>query len=309
MLGYALRRVALAICVAWTVSVLTFALLGLAGDPAIAIAGSSASAEDIALVRQQYGLDQPLIVQYGIWLLKALQGDLGQSLMFRTPVSSVIASRLPVTMLVGVCAILFALAIAIPLGVMAATRPNTLLDRTSLTISVVGQAMPSFWFALMLIVVFSVELGWLPASGLDSWWGLILPTVVLGYYAMPAIFRLTRAGMMDVLSSDFIRTTRAMGLHPASILLSHALRNAILPVVSLAAVQFGYMLNGSIVVESIFGIKGLGYLGWESISGADIPVVQGVVLVFCCIYVVLALLADLLNAWLDPRLRKLQYDQ
>lgn len=307
MLGYTLRRILLAICVAWTVSILTFGLLSLAGDPAIALAGSSASAEDIELVREQYGFDKPVVTRYFMWLGRAVQGDLGQSLMYRMPVMSVIASRLPTTMLIGLLAILFALLVGIPLGVIAATRPNSPLDHSALLVSVMGQAMPSFWFALMLIVVFSVMLGWLPASGLDSTSSLILPTAVLGYYAMPAVFRLTRAGMIDVLAADFIRTNRAMGLRPGRILVVHALRNAILPVVSLAAVQFGYMLNGSIVVESVFSIKGMGYLGWESISGGDIAVVQGVVLVFCCIYVVLALVSDLVNAWLDPRLRSVHH--
>lgn len=307
MLGFVLRRIGLAICVAWTVSVLTFGLLTLAGDPAIALAGSSASAQDIELVREQYGLDKPVTTQYVLWLGRAVQGDLGQSLMFRMPVTSLIASRLPTTMLIGVLSIVFALAIAIPLGVLAATRPNSMLDRSALLVSIMGQAMPSFWFALMLITVFAVNLGWLPASGKASWVSLILPTIVLGYFAMPAIFRLTRAGMLDVLSSDFIRTNRAMGLRPTRILVVHALRNAILPVVSLAAVQFGYMLNGSVVIESVFAIKGMGYLGWESISGADIAVVQGVVLVFCLIYILLTLSSDIFNAWLDPRLRRVHY--
>ncbi|HAC50318.1 MAG TPA: ABC transporter permease, partial [Sulfitobacter sp.] len=250
MLQFILKRLGLALLVAFTVSFISFSLLFLSGDPAAALAGETASGEDIEALRRLYGFDRPMLVQYGEWLFSALQGDFGESYYFRLPVASLIADRLSVTMTLGVCGIVFALLTAVPLGVVAAIRPNSIIDRVALFISVAGQAMPSFWFGLILIVVFAIQLGWLPPSGTDTWRHFILPTVVLGYYAMPAIMRLTRAGMLDVLNSDYIRTARAKGANERRVLFRHALRNAIIPVVSLAAVQMGFMLGGSIVVES-----------------------------------------------------------
>ncbi len=303
MLQFILKRLGLAILVAFTVSFISFSLLFLAGDPAAALAGETASGEDIEALRRLYGFDRPLLVQYGEWLFSALRGDFGQSLYFRLPVSTLIADRLGVTMLLGVCGISFALLTAVPLGVVAAIRPNSLIDRLALFMSVAGQAMPSFWFGLILIVVFAIQLGWLPPSGAATWKHFIMPTIVLGYYAMPAIMRLTRAGMLDVLSSDYIRTARAKGANETRVLFRHALRNAIIPVVSLAAVQMGFMLGGSIVVESIFALHGAGYLAWESIARNDLPTVQALILIFSMFYIVFTFLADVLNAWLDPRMR------
>ncbi|MFK5979949.1 MAG: ABC transporter permease [Rhizobiaceae bacterium] len=303
MFSYILKRLGLAVLVALTVSAISFSLLFISGDPAAAIAGESATDADVAAIREFYGFDRPMIVQYADWLFSAIQGDLGKSYYFGIPVSDLIWSRLSVTMTLGICGISFALLVAIPLGVVAALRPNSLVDRLSLFLSVVGQAMPSFWFGLILIVVFSINLGWLPASGTTSWRHFILPTIVLGYYAMPAIMRLTRAGMLEVLSADYIRTAKAKGLSQRKVLFKHALRNAIIPVVSLAAVQMGFMLGGSIVVESIFALHGAGYLAWESIGRNDLPTIQALILVFSMFYIMFTLLADIVNAWLDPRMR------
>lgn len=303
MLSFALRRLGLAVLVTLTVSLLSFGLLFLSGDPASAVAGEGATDADIAAIRSFYGFDRPFIVQYGAWLWNALHGSFGQSYYFHLPVSSLIADRLSVTMTLGVCAIVFALVTAIPLGVAAAVRPNSIVDRVALFVSVMGQAMPSFWFGLLLIVLFSVKLGWLPPSGTTDWRNFIMPTVVLGYYAMPAIMRLTRAGMLEVLHADFIRTARAKGAGEWRVLFKHALRNAIIPVVSLAAVQMGFMLGGSIVVESIFALHGAGFLAWESIGRNDLPTVQALILIFSMFYIAFTFLSDLLNAWLDPRMR------
>ncbi len=206
-------------------------------------------------------------------------------------------------MLLGACALGFALVLSIPLGVIAAIRPNSLIDRIALTIAVIGQAMPSFWFALTLILWFSITWRLLPITGTDSWMNFIMPSIALGYYVTPAVMRLTRAGMLEVLSSDYIRTARAKGLRPLTVLFKHALRNAIIPVVSLAAVQFGFMLGGSIVIETIFAINGLGFLAWESIQRADLPMMQAIVLVLAIFYILLTFFADMLNAFLDPRIR------
>jgi len=303
VLVYTLKRLGLALLVTLAVSMLSFALLYLSGDPAAAIAGETANAEDIEAVRVYYGFDRPWVVQYGEWMFNAIRGDFGESYYFKLPVSQLVAERLSVTMLLGVCGISFALLTAVPLGVAAAVRPNSLIDRIALFLSVMGQAMPSFWFGLVLIVLFSIKLRILPPSGSDSWQNFVMPTIVLGYYAMPAIMRLTRAGMLDVLGADYVRTARAKGAGEFRVVFKHALRNAIIPVVSLAAVQMGFMLGGSIVVESIFALHGAGYLAWESIGRNDLPTVQALILVFSMFYIVFTFLSDLLNAWLDPRMR------
>lgn len=303
MLLYTLKRLGVAVLVALTVSLVTFSLIYLSGDPAMALAGESATQEAIENVRRVYGFDRPIHVQYLSWLGQALQGNLGYSHYLRTDVASVIFDRLPVTMTLGGCALAFALVLAIPLGVLAATRPNTMIDRFALTLAVVGQALPSFWFALILIFWLGIEWRLLPITGTASWLNFIMPAIALGYYVTPGVMRLTRAGMLEVLGSDYIRTARAKGLRPLTVLFKHALRNAIIPVVALAAVQFGFMLGGSIVIETIFAINGLGYLAWESIQRADLPIMQAIVLVLACIYIVLIFLADILNAFLDPRIR------
>ncbi|MFT6773097.1 MAG: peptide/nickel transport system permease protein [Paracoccaceae bacterium] len=303
MLPFILKRLGLAVLVALTVSFISFSLLFLSGDPAAALAGETASGEDVEAIRALYGFDRPMLVQYFEWLWSAVRGDFGESYYFKLPVSSLIADRLSVTMILGACGITFALVTAVPLGVVAAIRPNSIIDRFALFLSVAGQAMPSFWFGLILIVLFGIKLGWLPPSGASTWRHFIMPTIVLGYYAMPAIMRLTRAGMLEVMGSDYIRTARAKGAGEGRVLFKHALRNAIIPVVSLAAVQMGFMLGGSIVVESVFALHGAGYLAWESISRNDLPTVQALILIFSMFYIIFTFLADVLNAWLDPRMR------
>ena len=303
MLLYALKRFGVAILVAISVSIVTFSLLHVSGDPAAAMAGESASEEDIEYVRKHYGFDRPLPIQYVDWASNAIQGDFGQSIYLKRPVAGILAERAPVTMTLGALSLTFALVLAIPLGVLAAMFPNTIIDRFALTIAVIGQALPNFFFALIMIIIFGVWLRWLPISGHASWLNFIMPSIALGYYATPAIMRLTRAGMMDVLSSDYIRTARAKGLKPRVVLFKHALRNAIIPVVSFSAVQLGFMLGGSIIIESIFSLNGLGSLAWQSIQRSDFEVMQAIVLTIACFYILLTFLADLLNAYLDPRIR------
>lgn len=303
MLEFALRRLTVAVAVALAVSAIAFLLLRLSGDVALAIAGEGARAADIDLVRTTYGLDRPLAVQYLDWLGKLLTGDFGKSLYFKTDVVDLVADKLPTTLILGVLALAFALALALPLGILASLRPNGWIDRLCLSIAVVGQALPTFFFALCLILIFSITLRWLPVSGSDTWAHFVMPTIALGYFSAPAFMRLVRAGMMETLASDYVRTARAKGLSPASVVLKHALKNAAIPVVALAAVQLGFMLGGSIVIETIFALDGLGYLAYQSITHKDFPVTQTVVLLLSLLYIALTLLADLVNAWLDPRLR------
>ena len=303
MRKFILRRAVLAVLVCLTVLVISFSLTRLSGDPAQAVAGPQASAEDLATIRKAYGLDRPLPEQFATWVTAAARGDLGRSYLFREPVANLIRARLPVTLVLGGVGILFAVAIALPLGILAAMNEGTLTDRAVMLVALLGQAVPSFWLALLLIIGLGLRLQWLPIAGIDDWTGFILPGLVLSFSAIPALMRLTRSGMVDALRSDYIRTARAKGLSRASIVLKHAMRNAAMPVVAIAAVQLGFMLGGSIVIESIFNLPGVGYLAWESISKNDFPVVQAVVLLLALIYIGLTLAADLLNALLDPRLR------
>jgi ABC-type dipeptide/oligopeptide/nickel transport system permease component len=303
MISFALKRLGLAVLVALAVSALAFLALRASGDVAIALAGEGARAEDIENIRRIYGLDRPLLIQYLDWLGDMLRGDFGQSLFFKTDVLALVLDKLPTTALLALLALCFALSISIPLGILAAVYPNSWVDRLCLTLAVVGQAMPNFFFALILIIVLSVWYRILPVSGSDTWAHFVMPTIALGYYVAPPFMRLVRAGMMDVLASDYIRTARAKGLSGFSIIGKHALRNALVPVVALAAVQLGLLLGGSVVIETIFALDGAGYLAYQSITHKDIPVTQALVALLSFIYVGLTLAADLANAWLDPRIR------
>jgi ABC-type dipeptide/oligopeptide/nickel transport system permease component len=303
MLGFAVKRLGLAVLVAVAVSALAFLLLRASGDVATALAGEGAHAEDIENIRRIYGLDRPLVVQYFDWVGKMAHGDFGQSLYFKTDVLALVRDKLPTTALLALFSLLFALAVSIPLGILAAVHPNSWIDRTCLALAVVGQALPNFFFALILILVFAVMLPLLPVSGSESWANFVLPSIALGYYVAPPFMRLARAGMIEVLASDYIRTARAKGLSGPSIVLKHALVNALVPIVALAAVQLGFLLGGSVVIETVFALDGLGYLAYQSISHLDLPVTQAIVTLLSFIYVGLTLGADLVNAWLDPRIR------
>ena len=303
MLSYVFRRLLVGLSVMLTVAVVSFMLLHLSGDLATAIAGPESTAADVEKVRVQYGLDRPMVTQFADWLGSALRLDFGRSFYFQNTVMELVGERLPVTLKLGGIALLLAVIVAIPLGVLAAIYRDSWVDRLSLLVAVVGQAMPNFWFALSLILVFAVGLKWLPVAGNTSWQHFVLPAVALGYYAMPSLMRLTRAGMLDVLGSDYIRTARAKGLSPVRVVFKHALRNAIIPVMALAAVELGFMLGGSVVIESVYSLQGLGQLAWDSISRNDYPVVQAVVLIIAVFYIGLTFVADVLNAALDPRMR------
>ncbi|WP_406857734.1 ABC transporter permease [Alsobacter sp. KACC 23698] len=303
MIAFIVKRLGLALLVALAVSALAFFLIRLSGDVATAIAGEGARQEDLDIIRQTYGLDRPLVVQYLSWLWQTLRGDFGTSIYFKTDVSSLVMAKLPVTLLLGLTSLLFALAISVPLGVLAAVYSNSWIDRLALGVAVVGQALPNFFFALCLIMMFSITLRWLPVSGSSTWLHFVMPTIALGYYVAPAFMRLIRAGMIEVLSADYIRTARAKGLPARTVVFKHALRNAVVPVVALTAVQLGFLLGGSVVIETIFALDGLGYLAYQSITYKDFPVMQVIVLLLSVIYVLLTLASDIANAWLDPRIR------
>lgn len=300
---YVARKLGLAFLVALAVSLMSFLLLRASGDIAIALAGEGARSEDIEEMRRVYGLDQPITMQYFNWLFGMLRGDFGRSFYYRSGVIELIASKMPVTALLAVLSLAFAIALSLPLGVLAAVYRNSWVDRLCSAVAVIGQALPNFFFALVLIIVFGVMLRWAPVSGSGSLMHYLLPTIALGYYVTPPFMRLVRAGMVEVLGSDYVRTARAKGLSSASIIFKHALRNALVPVVALAAVQLGLLLAGSVVIETIFALDGLGYLAYQSIIQKDVPVTQAVVTLLSFVYIGLTLAADLLNAWIDPRLR------
>jgi peptide/nickel transport system permease protein len=306
MLRYVVRRLLQSIVVVFGVSIVAFGMTFLTGDPTEVILGDRAdqmSTEDIQAFRVRMGFDRPWYVQYVDFVTNALQGDFGYSFIRHKPAYEVITERLPATIQLASVAFVISIVFSIPLGVLSATRAHTPVDYAVTVMALVGQSIPSFWLGILLILLFGVQLRWLPISGSDTWANFVLPAIALGYYAAPAIMRLTRAGMIEVLDADYIRTARAKGLAPMSVVFKHALRNAVIPVVALAAVQLGFVLGGSVVIETVFALHGLGYLAWESILQNDFPVVQAIVMLIAVIYVLLTLVADLANAWLDPRIR------
>ena len=303
MLRYVINRLIVAVLVAISVSIISFGLLRLSGDLARDLAGEDATEAQISQIAELYGLDRPLVAQYFDWAGGVMRGDLGKSLFTDEPVVTMLLNTVGITALMSFVALAVALAIAIPMGVLAAVYANSWIDRLALLLVVFSKAMPNFWFALVLIYVFGVVLRWLPISGTGTWQHLILPVAVLALSVLPQLMRLTRGGMIEVLEADYVRTAWAKGMSPHKVFFKHALRNAVLPVVSMAAVSLGFMLGGSVIVESVFGINGIGALAYRSIQRIDFPVVQSILFFLSMAYVLLTLLADVINAQLDPRIR------
>ncbi len=304
MLGLLGRKLGEALLVCLIVSFATFFLVSWTGDLAISIGGLGASSEELRALRTTHGLDRPIVVQYLDWAGRALSGDLGRSFFSQQDVLPLILSRMPVTATLAIAALTLGIALALPLGVLAAVHQGSWIDNAAQTIAALSQAMPSFWSGLLLILLFGVNLQLLPISGSEEWSGFVMPSLALGWFVFPILLRLVRAGMVEALGADYVRTARAKGLGPARTVMKHALRNAVLPVVSLAAVQFGQLLGGSVVIEAVFALPGLGQLAWNSIQRADYPVVQAVVLVVALVFVAMNLIADLINGALDPRIRR-----
>ena len=303
MLIYTIRRFGLAVLVAIAVSMVSFMLIRMSGDPAIALAGEAASAAEIEYVRKQYGFDRPLIIQYLDWGFRVLQGDFGESPYFNQPVTTVIGDRIRVTMTLGLCALTFAVFLSIPMGVLAATRPNTWIDRLALSLSVMGQAMPSFWFGLIMIIIFGVMLRWLPISGSDSPRHFVMPIIALGYYATPAFMRLTRSGMLEVLGTDYVRSARARGLPARTVLWSHAFPNSLLPLITILGLYLPVLFSGAVFVETVFAWPGMGRTLVDAVSTRDYPLILAGSLLFSALVVLGNLAADVLYAVADPRVR------
>ena len=305
-------RLASILVTLFLLSVIVFCLqLLLPGDPASVLAGEDRSPETIASIRERFGLDQPIPVQYVRWLGNALQGDLGMSMRFNQPVSTLVLAKLPVTFQLATMALLFAVLIGVTAGVLAAVYAGTFVDQTLGVISVVGFSIPNFWLGILLIMVVSVQWGLLPASGyvspfvdpVQSFRTMLMPAFVLGSQLAAVLMRHTRSAMIEVLNADYVRTAFAKGMPPRRIILKHALRNALVPVVTLGALEFGQLLGGSVLTEFVFTIPGIGKLLVDSVFNRDYPVVQGVVICSGAIYIALNLLADLSYVVLDPRTR------
>ena len=303
MLKFILKRLALGLAVAFTVSLATFLLLNLAADPAAMVAGEDATQDAIEQIRVQFGFDRPLYVRFFEWLGSLMTGDFGDSYYWKQPVFDLLVDRAPVTLALAAGALTVTVVVGLTLGVLAALKPNGWLDRFALSFGTAAQAIPNFWLGLILIILLGVMFPILPVSGDTSWKHFVLPCLVLGTSSVPQVLRLTRTGMIEVLGSDYIRTARAKGFRPRQILFRHALRNALLPVVSVITIQIGCKLGGSVITETVFALNGLGRLACESILGADVPTVQMLVFFFALIFIVLSILGDILNAWLDPRMR------
>ena len=305
MLIYATRRLLSALPVIFGVLTITFAVMYLLpGDPAsIMLARSGASAEQIARLRSELGLDDPLLTQYTRYLGKAVQGDFGVSISSAEPVVSKILKALPKTLELALAAMLISLPIGTLLGVLAAVYQNRWIDRVLVAISSIGVAMPSFWFGLMLILLFSVTLKWLPASGQGTLKQLILPATVLGFGAMGSTTRTARASMVEILRQDYMRTARAKGLAEKVVIVRHGLRNALIPIVTMVGLQFGWLVSGSFIVEVVFARQGIGRILINAIEAKDLPVVQGGVFYIAVMYILLNLVVDLSYGFVDPRIR------
>jgi peptide/nickel transport system permease protein len=303
MLEFLLRRLVFSIVAFSGVVVIVFFLLQLSGDPAALLVPLEATAEDLARIRQAYGLDQPAHVQFVQYISRLARGDLGHSYRQGFPVREIILERTGATLQLAFAALFVSFALGLPLGVLAAVRRGTLLDTSAMFFAVLGMSIPSFWLALMMIILFGVLLGWLPISGYGSLKHLLMPSVVLGSVYAAQISRLARTSLLEVLAQDYVRTARAKGLREASVMVGHALRNAALPLLTVLGLDFGRLLGGAVVVESIFAWPGLGRLAVQSVLGRDFPVVQGIVMLAAAIFLATNLIVDVLYGWVDPRLR------
>lgn len=288
----------------WGVLTLTFFLGRLKGDPVSLMLPITAPLEDFERMRAQMGLDQPLPVQYWVYLKDVLRGDLGMSIAYNRPVTEVIAERIPATLELGIPALILSTMLSIPLGVLSAVKRNRPLDRLIMSLSLTGHSIPSFFVGIVLILIFSVQLGWVPSFGRDTSQHLILPIVTLTIYPLAFLIRLTRSSMLDVLHQTYISTARAKGLKERQIVFVHALRNALIPVITIIGIQVASIIAGSAIVETVFSWPGMGWLAVRSIGSRDYPVIQGIVLLSAFAFSVTNLAVDLLYVVIDPRIRE-----
>ncbi|HAZ27474.1 TPA: peptide ABC transporter permease [Candidatus Acetothermia bacterium] len=306
MIQYAVRRLLLAIPTLLGVTILVFSMVRmLPGDPAVAMAGVHATREYVERVRLELGLDQPLHVQYGRFMAGMFRGDLGASLRTGLPVGQEVWSRLIPTLELTLVSLFLATVLGVAVGVVSATKPYSIFDYTSMFVSLVGLSAPVFWLGLMLMLLFSLRLGWLPAAGRAGFANLILPSVTLAASSVALVARFTRSTMLEVMRQEYVNTARAKGLGQHVVVLHHALRNALIPIVTIIGLRFGALLSGAVLTETVFAWPGVGRLMVDSIGARDYPVVQGTVLVVAVAFVFINLLVDLLYGLINPRI---QYD-
>ncbi len=303
MARYITQRLIQAVGVIIGVSMLVFVLVRvIPGDPARIMLSESASDEQVSQMRHILGLDQPLPVQYVVFVRQALAGDLGTSLFYGEPTLKVVADHLPATLLLGATSLVLALVIAVPVGVLSAVRRDSVWDFAGMGLAIVGQSVPAFWLGLMLVLVFSVFLGWLPSSGFGSPLHLVLPSVTLGAFICALSTRLIRSGLLEVLHEDYVRTARAKGLTERAVLSRHALRNTLIPLVTILGLQLGSLLGGAVITETVFAWPGVGTLIFTAINARDYPLIQASVLLLSLVFVLINLGVDLVYAYLDPRI-------
>ena len=306
MLIYIARRLLQAIVVLFGVSVLVFSMVYLLpGDPVLTMLGdqTAVSGDVVVNARHQLGLDRPAPLQYGHFLIHALQGDLGRSWRSNQAVTAIILSQLPATLQLTVAGLGLAILIGVVLGLIAAVRQNSWTDNLSMVLALIGVSMPSFWLGLLLIFLFSLRLGWVPATGYGGIQRLILPAFTLGLQAAAIIARLVRSSVLEVLRQEYIMTARAKGLAEFRVLVRHALRNALIPVVTVVGLQFGGLLGGAVIIETVFARQGIGRIAVTAINNKDFPLIQGIVLFAAVVYTLVNLATDIVYAWLDPRIR------
>ena len=303
MKRYVVRRLGYALVSLFLLSLTIFLFVRVTGDPSVLLVEPGASQADLAAIRTQLGLDRPLWVQYGTFLAGLLRGDFGQSFYYRMPVLELYLSRLPHSLLLAVAAMTFSLVIGIPTGILAAVRVNRWWDSAGKVFALLGLSLPSFWVGLVMILFFSVYLGWLPSSGSGTVWHLLMPAFALGWYFAAAHMRLTRSSMLEVLGAEYVKLARLKGLPEALVIGKHAFKNALIPVLTLAGINLVIMVNVAVVVETVFAWPGIGRLLYEGVAFRDFPVVQATVLLGGAMIVVVNLLVDLLYAVIDPRIR------
>jgi peptide/nickel transport system permease protein len=303
MRTFLFRRLLQSLVVLLGVSFVVFAILYLTGDPALVLLPPDASAEDVRRFREAMGFNDPFFVQYGRFLKGALRGDFGQSVRHGEPAFDLVLERMPATFELAGAALLLALCLAIPAGIVSAVRRNSVLDYVSTVVALFGQSLPTFWLGIMLILLFSVQLNLLPSSGRGTLEHLVLPAVTLGLFTTARITRLTRSGMLEVLNQDYIRTARAKGVSDPPVVWKHALKNAAIPIVTIVGIELGTLLGGSVITETIFAWPGVGRLSVQAIANRDYPVVQAAVFLLATTFVVVNLLVDLVYTYLDPRIR------
>lgn len=306
MLRYLLKRLWHTVYVVIGISAISFFFIHLSGDPVMLMLPGDASMQEVEQLRQKLGFNDPLYIQYWRFISKAVQGDFGESLYYHVPAMDLIVERLPASLQLSLAAMILALVVAIPIGIISAVYRGSALDMGSMLAALFGLSMPHFWLGIMFIMIFSVKLGWLPTSGRGTFAQLIMPSLALALGLMAMFARLTRSVMLEVLSLDYIRTARAKGLREFFVIGKHALKNALIPLVTVAGMQFGLLIGGTVIIETVFAWPGVGRLVVQAIFNRDYPLVQSIVFILALIFVAANLLVDLLYIYLDPRISYLE---